>query len=117
MQADPKSITLTLIAFRGTAFSSNDDEEMVVLAFGDNGDGQVGVGHKPTSYNPLATPVPVRHPRDVAAFRGQAVTHVACGGAHTLVAIMCGAGDCSLYAFGLNSSGQLGIARGHAEVR
>jgi hypothetical protein len=38
------------------------DEEMVVLAFGDNGDGQIGVGHVAPPYNPLATPAPVRHP-------------------------------------------------------
>ena len=93
-----------------------DDEEMVVLAFGDNGDGQIGVGHVAPPYNPLATPAPVRHPRDVLAFRGQRVSHVACGGAHTLVAIGGGGGDCSLYSFGLNSSGQLGLARGRIDA-
>jgi len=65
-----------------------------VLAFGENGDGQLGLGSRISARTPVAIPF----------FQGKMSRLLACGEQHTLIAC-----DDGLFAFGSGEHGQLGV--------
>lgn len=68
-----------------------------LFTFGSNEWGQLGLGHNNN----------VQKPSCVKALKPDHVAHVACGKAHTVVAMKSG----RLHAFGSNNEGQLGVGR------
>ena len=70
-------------------------EAQNVLAFGSNGDGQLGIGTTRASAKPV----------EVRTLRSLRVTAIACGSRHSLAITREGL----LYAFGNNDAGQLGL--------
>lgn len=91
------AITLALVAVVGLSSSAVAEPSGSLVAFGENGSGQLGLGTNNGTASAL---------RNLAALPGAIgpVTRIASGSRHSLVVTASG----QLYAFGNNRSGQLG---------